>query len=66
MLAVTAKQCKVRRTDLVGMRKGFDVEVGILGTDARSSFGLIKAITRHSQNCEPDAWGSFDQLGGRL
>ena len=66
MLAATAKQYKVSRTDMVGIRKGFDVEVGILGTDARSSFGLINAITRHSQNCEPDAWVSFDQLGGRL
>jgi hypothetical protein len=66
MLAATAKQYKVSRTDMVGIRKGFDVEVGILGTEARSSFGLINAITRHSQNCEPDAWVSFDQLGGRL
>ena len=66
MLAATAKQYKVARTDMVGIRKGFDTEVGILGTDARTSFGLINAITRHSQNCTPDSWVSFDQLGGRL
>ena len=51
---------------MVGIRKGFDTEVGILGTDAKTQFGLINSITRHSQNCEPDAWVSFDQLGGRL
>ena len=66
VLAATAKQFKVSRSDMVGIRKGFDVEVGILGTDAKTSFGLINAITRHSQNCDPDNWVSFDQLGGRL
>ena len=66
VLAATAKQFKVTRHNMVGIRKGFDTEVGILGTDAKSAFGLINAITRHGQECEPNEWVAFDQLGGRL
>jgi len=66
MFCALAKQFGISRKEMSGVRKAFDVEVGILGKAANSCFGLIQSITRFGQTLPDTKWFEFDKLGGSL
>ena len=66
MLCALAKTLRINRKNMVGVRNSFDIETAILGNSAKTSFGLIAALTRHGQSLDANEWVSFDQLGGNL
>jgi len=44
----------------------FNTEVEILGSEARTAFGLQAALTRLGQQCDNDTWVKFDQMAGAV
>lgn len=44
----------------------FNTETSILGTDARSAFGLENALTRLGQDGDNDTWVKYDQIAGTI
>lgn len=66
MLAALAKSFRITRKNMVGIRKAYDVETGILGKEALTAFGLLNAVTRHGQTLSDADWVKFDQLGGTI
>lgn len=46
--------------------QAFATEVGILGNDAKSLFGVQAAITRAGQLLGNEDWVKFDEIGGEL
>ena len=46
--------------------KAYATEVGVLGNDAKSLFGVQAALTRAGQLLDNETWVSFDEMAGQL
>lgn len=44
----------------------FNTETDILGSEARTAFGLQAALTRLGQELDNDTWVSYDEIAGRI
>lgn len=44
----------------------FNTEVGILGAEARTAFGLQAALTRLGQELDNDTWVAYDEIAGKV
>lgn len=44
----------------------FNVELGILGNEAMTAFGLQSALTRLGQELDNDDWVKYDQIAGKI
>lgn len=44
----------------------YNTEVDILGSEARTAFGLQAALTRLGQELDNDTWVSYDEIAGRI
>ncbi len=44
----------------------FNTEVGILGSEANTAFGLQAALTRLGQELDNDSWVSYDETAGKI
>ena len=46
--------------------RNYNTEVGILGKDARTAFGLQAAVTRLGQELDNDTWVKYDEVAGKI
>jgi hypothetical protein len=44
----------------------FNTEIEILGSEARTAFGLQAALTRLGQELDNDTWVSYDEIAGKV
>lgn len=60
------KEFKLPKSQSAKFFKHFNIEIGIMGSEARTAFGLQAALTRLGQECDNETWVKFDQMAGEV
>ena len=66
LLAQLRRDYSIGKKHISGIVKAWGTEMGILGTVARTAFGLQAAITRYGQTLSNTDWLRFDHIGGNF
>lgn len=66
VVAQLFKDFKLPKSKAAKFLNHFNTELGILGNEGRSAFGLQSALTRLGQDGDNDTWVKYDEIAGTI
>lgn len=68
IMAQTAVDFKLSKSQVEAVWKGYATEIGLLGPEeGKTAYGLMNAVTRAGQTLESNSlWVAFDEIGGEI